>query len=125
MNRRWVATDRAPFFLPGPILGKAFRVAEQRGGFSVDAVSPADAAARIRVPVLVIHGAEDDETRPVHSQRVYDALAGPRRLILIDDAGHNESLSGSAIWTEIDSWIENVTRGLSERHAEAEQRSER
>jgi len=46
-------------------------------------VSPAAGAARIRIPVLLIHGEADTETPPQHSQRVLAALAGPRRLIAL------------------------------------------
>ena len=63
---RTVATERAPWFLPPPVVRKAFQVAEQRGGFLVDAVSPMEAARAIRVPVLLIHGADDRETPPAH-----------------------------------------------------------
>lgn len=107
---RTVARERTPFFLPEHVIRKAFKIAEQRGRFEIDAVSPADAARRIRVPVLLIHGARDAQTRPEHSQRVYDALTGPKRLILVDGAGHNHSLSGGAVWNEIDQWIEDVAR---------------
>ena len=103
---RTVATERAPRFLPQPIIRKAFRIAEERGGFLVDAVSPADAARSIRAPTLLIHGAADHETPPAHSQRVYEALAGPRRLILVPGVGHNQSLNAPGIWGEIDKWIE-------------------
>jgi pimeloyl-ACP methyl ester carboxylesterase len=103
---RTVATERAPRFLPQPIIRKAFRIAEERGGFLVDAVSPADAARSIRAPTLLIHGAADRETPPAHSQRVYEALAGPRRLILVPGAGHNQSLNAPGIWVEIDKWME-------------------
>ena len=61
---RTVATERAPWFLPGPVIRQAFIVAEQRGRFLVDAVSPVQAARTIRAPVLLIHGAEDKETPP-------------------------------------------------------------
>jgi hypothetical protein len=37
---------------------------------------------------------------------VFRALHGEKRLILIDGAGHNQSLSGPAIWNEIDAWVE-------------------
>ena len=71
---RTVATERAPWFLPPPVIRKAFQVAEQRGGFLVDAVSPMEAARAIRAPVLLIHGADDRETPPAHSQRIFEAL---------------------------------------------------
>ncbi|HEV3486479.1 MAG TPA: alpha/beta fold hydrolase, partial [Vicinamibacterales bacterium] len=52
---RTVAEERAPFFLPGGIVRKAFRIAEERAAFGIGAVSPREAAARIRIPVLLIH----------------------------------------------------------------------
>lgn len=33
------------------------------------------------------------------------ALAGPKRLILVEGAGHNESLRQESIWLDIDKWI--------------------
>ena len=105
---RAVVRERAPFFLTNNTIETALRIAEQRGRFRVDAVSPVAAAKRIRVPVLLIHGAEDRDTAPAHSKRVHDALAGPKRLILVDGAAHNQSLSSGAIWSEIDQWIDAV-----------------
>lgn len=105
---RSIATERAPFFFIGPIIRRAFHIAEQRGRFQVDAVSPLAAAPRITAPVLLVHGALDVDTSPEHSRRVFSALGGPRRLILVDRAGHNESLNGEA-WNEIERWLDGVT----------------
>jgi len=60
------------------------------------------------VPVLLIHGALDHETPPAHSQRIFDSLGGRRRLLLVEGAGHNQSLQPSSVWSEIESWIESV-----------------
>jgi hypothetical protein len=38
---------------------------------------------------------------------VFDALQGPRQLILVPDAGHNRSLSG-AVWGEIETWLDQA-----------------
>jgi pimeloyl-ACP methyl ester carboxylesterase len=76
---RTVATERAPFFFTAGIIERAFRLAEQQGRFQVDAVSPVVAAAEIKAPVLLVHGAADTETPPDHSRRVLAALAGPKR----------------------------------------------
>jgi pimeloyl-ACP methyl ester carboxylesterase len=103
---RTVATERAPFVFTRGSIERAFKLAEQQGGFSVDAASPLAAASRINAPVLLIHGERDRETPPAHSQRIFDALRGPKRLILVPEAGHNQSLSRPAVWTEIDRWIE-------------------
>ncbi len=101
---RTVATERAPFFFTAAVRDRAFRIAEQVGHFDVNAVSPVAAAARITVPVLVIHGATDVETPPSHSERVFAALRGPKRLLLVPDTGHSQSLK-TDVWAEIERWI--------------------
>lgn len=66
--------------------------------------NPVRAAARIRVPVLLIDGAADIDTRPAHSERVFGALAGEKQLILVPGAAHNQSLSGQT-WAAVEPWI--------------------
>lgn len=111
---RTVATERAPFLFIPPIVRRAFRIAEARGHFKVDEVSPRIAAQRIAIPVLLIHGAEDRETPPSHSARVLAALNGPKRLVLVPGAGHNASLRPE-VWTEIEQWIDNALKRPDER----------
>jgi alpha-beta hydrolase superfamily lysophospholipase len=104
---RTVAAERAPFFFRPDAIERALRLSEQQAGFRVDDVNCVTAAASIAVPVLLIHGAADVDTPPDHSNRVLDALAGPKRLILVPDARHNESLRGE-VWTEIERWLDDV-----------------
>lgn len=103
-----VARERAPRVLSGAAVAAAFRLAEMEASFRVADVSPVRAAASIHAPVLLIHGALDTETRPEHSRRVLEALAGPKRLILVREAGHNQSLRGEAIWDEIVAFTERT-----------------
>jgi pimeloyl-ACP methyl ester carboxylesterase len=84
-----------------------FRVAEQQGRFSVDDVSPVAAAAEIKIPVLLIHGADDSDTPPDHSRRILGALKGPKRLILVPGARHNQSLAGP-VWNEVERWVDEI-----------------
>jgi uncharacterized protein len=44
--------------------------------------------AKVNVPVLVVHGAEDALAPPEMAQRLYEAARGPKRLLLVEDAGH-------------------------------------
>jgi pimeloyl-ACP methyl ester carboxylesterase len=104
---RTVATERAPFFFTAGILRRAFALAQERGHFQVDAVSPMAAAAGIEQPVLLIHGAADIDTSPDHSRRIFAALPGPKQLLLVPNAGHNESLRGDA-WGQIERWLDDV-----------------
>ena len=105
---RTIAIERAPRVLPRPVIARAFRVAEERGHFNVAAVSPAVAAASLRIPVLLIHGANDADTRPEHSRRIFAALKGPKQLLLVPGAGHNQSLNSPAAWTEIERWLSAI-----------------
>jgi pimeloyl-ACP methyl ester carboxylesterase len=103
---RTVAVERAPWILSDRLIERSFRFAEERGRFDVNAVSPVKAAARIKVPVLLIHGADDRETLPSHSDRILSALNGRKRLIRVKGAGHNQSLQSEITWNQIDAWID-------------------
>ena len=105
---RTVARERAPFVLTDGVIKRAFEIAQARGAFEIDAVDVTGAARRMTRPVLVIHGADDRDTPPDHSQRVYAALAGPKQLILVPGMGHNKSLSAGAVWSQIETWIETT-----------------
>jgi pimeloyl-ACP methyl ester carboxylesterase len=104
---RTVATERAPFFFTASTIRKAFQLAAERGRFDIDAVSPERAAARITVPVLLVHGAADVDTRPEHSQRVFRALRAPKQLMIVPGARHNESLRPD-VWPAVENWIDRV-----------------
>ena len=104
-----VATERAPWFFTDGAIRRSFALAERLGHFRVEEVSPVAAAARIHVPVFLIHGADDRETPPEHSRRIFDALGGPKRLLILEGAGHNQSLQPST-WAEIENWLERAFR---------------
>jgi len=104
---RTVATERAPFFFTAKIIDRAFRSAEQQGHFDAREVSAVTAAAAINIPVLLLHGANDTDTAPDHSRRVFAALGGPKRLILVPGARHNESLRAD-VWNDIERWLDDV-----------------
>lgn len=90
------------------MISRAFTLAEEGGAFRVDEVSPVAAARKIHVPVLLIHGTADADTPPEHSRRVFEALAGPKELLLVKGARHNESLGREETWRQIEEWIADV-----------------
>ncbi len=100
-----IARYRAPFVMSTREVGQALALAETRGRFRVADASPVAAAARIRVPVLLLHGMDDRETPPDHSRRIWAALAGPRELVLVPGAGHNDVLVRGESWTAIERWL--------------------
>ena len=106
---RSIVAERAPFIASKSDIDAALRLAEQEAHFRIDDVSPVRAAARIQAPVLLIHGEKDNKTSPRNSQRVYDALRGPKRLTIVPGAGHADALRPS-VWDEIDAWIDARVR---------------
>jgi dipeptidyl aminopeptidase/acylaminoacyl peptidase len=60
---RTVATERAPFVFTRGSIVRAFKLAEQQGGFSVDSASALAAAPHIKAPVLLLHGALIEKPR--------------------------------------------------------------
>lgn len=100
-----VVRDRAPWFATKREVDEALRLAGARGGFATADASPEEAAGHITVPVLLIHGAADPETPPAHSRRIEAALAGPKRLILVEGAQHRDALAGAETWRAIESWL--------------------
>lgn len=104
---RTVVAQRAPFFASKKNIADALRLAERQAAFDVDQVSPVAAAARIRVPVLLVHGAADKETPPEHSRRVAAALGRAARLLIVPGAGHSDALT-SATWQQVTVWLNAV-----------------
>jgi len=110
---RAIATDRAPFVFTQSAIDRALALTEIAGGFRVADASAVRAASRITAPTLVIHGEGDVDTRPEHSRRVYAALAGPKELIIVPRAGHNESLRPE-IRGRIDAFLDRVVPRLTD-----------
>ncbi len=103
---RTVAQERAPFFASRRDIAEAFALAERQARFRADEASPLAAAGRIRVPVLLIHGAGYQDTPPSHSQRIFAALGGAKRLRLVP-GGHGDPLP-NPVWDEITAWVERI-----------------
>jgi len=75
-----------------PFLPLASLLARLQAGFWFGQVSPLRAVPGLEMPVLLVHGQQDDYIPPQHSQRLYTAKRrGLRRLYLAPNAGHAES----------------------------------
>ena len=61
------------------------------GKFDLDETSPVEAMATCKIPILLIHGDQDDYVPFEMSQKIYDACKTPKRLIAVKDAGHGLS----------------------------------
>lgn len=45
---------------------------------------------RLEMPKLFVHGTADETTHHVHSERLYEAAAEPKKLLRVPRAGHND-----------------------------------
>jgi len=51
-----------------------------------------DKIARVRMPVLIAHGASDHLIPPRFSSALFAAAQGPKKLLLVDGASHNNTM---------------------------------
>lgn len=100
-----VVNDKAPFFLDAKGKQRALELAQQEARFSIADASPAEAATRIKVPVLLLHGSEDAYLPMKHSLKIYESLAGPRRFVRLEGVGHIDILLSDAAWDEVESFV--------------------
>lgn len=103
---RTIATERAStVFFPAFAIPWAFSRTEQDGGFLIDDASPLRAAAHIRASVHLIHGAEDRDTAPAHSERVFNALTSRKHLTIVPGAGYNDVMREN-VWRLVETWLD-------------------
>jgi len=65
---------------------------EKEGGFKAEGVSPEKAVAARNFPVFLICGDKDRNIPCRHSQRIYEAAAGPKAIWTVAGAGHTAAL---------------------------------
>jgi len=75
------------------------------GLFARESYDSLDAASRIEVPVLVIHGARDNIVPVGHGRRVAAALADAR-WVQVEGYGHNDLLGAPLVWEEMRRFLE-------------------
>ena len=66
--------------------------ARLRYGVSLRRVKPVEAIRETRVPVLLIHGSQDEAIPPYHSQRLHSVNREMTHLWIVQGAGHTTSL---------------------------------
>lgn len=59
------------------------------GGLLGQRLDLRDKLARLDLPVLIVHGKEDRVVPPEMAQQLYDAARGPKRLLMVEGAGHS------------------------------------
>lgn len=65
---------------------------------------------QLNLPVLYIHGVEDDTTAAVMSEQLYAITPEPKHLWLVPDAGHNNvaDTAGPAYFTTVETFVQQT-----------------
>lgn len=68
---------------------------------------------RIRMPVLVIHGTDDELIPFGHGQRLYDLAQGPRQHLWVRGSGHNDLsyVAGEQYWRALRTFADALPAG--------------
>jgi len=76
-----------------PVVGVAFLRAKQKYGLGMQQVSPEQALAGSQVPLLLIHGADDHNIPPRHSERILRARPNHTEIWRVPGADHCGAIS--------------------------------
>jgi len=79
-------------------LARTIAFAGRIADFDPDDASAVDAAGRLRCPLVLVHGRLDFTVPYSHSERIYAAAGGPRKLISLPLANHTTVQLGRGAW---------------------------
>ncbi len=74
--------------MPGPLITAILREIERTIGLPLDTFAPITTIARVRVPVLLVHGGRDEVVPPADATLLAEASAGRARLLVVPEADH-------------------------------------
>ena len=68
---------------------------------------------KVASPLLVIHGARDDIVPPVQGEKVFAAAREPKRLVILPNAGHNDTptAGGEEYWNALEVFMAELAAG--------------
>ncbi len=98
LEKQLMNTFRYKYHIRGRLFVKLIgRIAQSRIGFPIKRASVLPVASRIKLPVLMFHSAEDTFVLPGMSEDIYDRLACPKRLVIVDKAKHVMGFDASPV----------------------------
>lgn len=74
--------------MPSPLITAILREIERTIGPPLDTFAPITTIARVRVPVLLVHGGRDEVVPPADATLLAEASAGRARLLVVPEADH-------------------------------------
>ena len=93
LGQRFGAGDGLGRTLFRPIAEVGMLYARWRYGVDLEHASPENAVEGARIPVLLIHGAGDDNIPPRHSQRIHARNPSASTLWIVPGAGHGGAVN--------------------------------
>lgn len=71
-----------------------------------------DHIERIEIPLLLIHGSDDELIAVSHARRLYEAASEPKSLYIVDGGRHNDTyvVGGNAYLRQLTKFIEEQTK---------------
>lgn len=87
-----------------------FRVLTRVRLLPFDRFSNLSELRRVRCPVLVIHGTEDEVIPWSHGRRLFDAATGPRQSLWVEGAQHNDValVGGTKYWAALETFARSI-----------------
>ena len=93
------------FGLPAfPFLNTASVIARLRAGYSFEEASALEQVRKAKLPILFIHGSEDNFVHTEMVYRVYDACTADKELYVAEGAGH-----GGAVYVDPDVYFGRIS----------------
>ncbi|MFO0950247.1 MAG: alpha/beta fold hydrolase [Isosphaeraceae bacterium] len=94
--------------LAGLLAWVVLRRAERLAGVSLARPRPIDVAARVHVPVLVLHGTDDTLIPPEEARRLAAAFPSPAAYLEVPGAGHNSVVEagGAALLEHVATFLD-------------------
>ena len=65
-------------------------------------------ASQISAPLLCIAAARDEVIPAAHARRLFEAWGGPRRWLVLDEAGHNTTDDHPLFWQSVADFLVNI-----------------
>jgi pimeloyl-ACP methyl ester carboxylesterase len=62
-------------------------------------------APKLQVPLLCVAASRDEVIPAVHARRLYEAWGGPKRWLLLEEAGHNTTDSHPLFWQNVGEFL--------------------
>lgn len=95
-------------FAPKFLVREISRITQKNIGYGIERISPVAQAGKIRVPVLLVHGAEDTFIPPSASDEIFQRIHAKKRLLYIEGADHVMAyeVAASVYSNEIDRLLE-------------------